>query len=103
MKLFNSIGHFFAWVVSQAIPRAEAATREVAQAALSPLGSAIAQLLGAKGATFQAGIEAIAGDVLSAFEDAGAAIAAGGLNVKFDTATVAAIQTIYADLKTAIK
>ncbi len=97
-KLFNSIGHFFAWVISKVVPTAEAVATDVAAAASSPLGTAIAQLLGAKGAAVQAGIEAIAGDVLKSFEAAGAAIGASGLNVQFDQVTVAAIEQLYKDL-----
>lgn len=98
MKIFNSIGHFFAWILHTGLPQAEQAVTNVAQAAASPLAGAIAQLLGSKGAAVQNGIEAIAGDVLHAFGAAGAAIGASGLNVSFDEATVEAIKTLYADL-----
>ncbi|HXR96982.1 MAG TPA: hypothetical protein VN709_03980 [Terriglobales bacterium] len=92
MKIFNSIGHFFAWVLHVGLPAVETA-------AASPLATAIAGVLGSKGATAQAGIEAIAGDVLNAFDAAGAAVGASGLNVKFDQATIAAIEALYADLQ----
>ncbi|HVB39672.1 MAG TPA: hypothetical protein VNE83_02145 [Terriglobales bacterium] len=98
MKIFNSIGHFFAWVLDTGLPKATVAVQEVETAAASPLASAIASLLGSKGAAVQSGLQAIAGDVLSAFGDAGAAIGAAGLNVQFDAATVTAIKAIYGDL-----
>ncbi len=98
MKIFNSIGHAFAWILHQFLPAATAVATEVATVAASPLGTEIAQLLGAKGAAAQAGVEAIAGDVLKAFGAAGAAIGASGLNVQFDSITVAAIEQLYADL-----
>ena len=95
MKLFNSIGHFFAWVIGKAVP---AAAQAVVSADTSSLATAIVGLLGSKGATVQKGIEAIAGDVLRAFGAAGAAIGSGGLNVTFDEATIAAIKALYSDL-----
>lgn len=98
MKIFNSIGHFFAWILHVAIPQAAVVAGDAAQVAESPLASAIAGLLGSKGAAVQSGIEAIAGDVLKSFEAAGAAIAADGLNVQFDQVTIAAIQALYSDL-----
>jgi hypothetical protein len=97
MKIFNSIGHFFAWILHTGLPHAAQAVTEVEQAATSPLASAIAQLIGRKGGAVQNGIEAIAGDVLHAFGAAGAAIGASGLNVTFDEATVEAIKTLYGD------
>lgn len=98
MKIFNSIGHAFAWILHQFLPAAEKVATEVAAVADSPLGNAIAQLLGQKGTMAQAGIEAIAGDVLKAFEAAGQAIGASGLNVQFDTVTVQAIEALYQDV-----
>lgn len=98
MKLFNSIGHVFAWILHVALPKAATAATDVEQAAATPLAGFLAQLLGSKGAAAQKGIEAIAGDVLHAFGAAGEAIGAGGLNVQFDQATVEAIQTLYADV-----
>ncbi|HEY7839184.1 MAG TPA: hypothetical protein VIC54_11365 [Terriglobales bacterium] len=98
MKIFNSLGHFFAWLLHSGLPKAETVAQDVEKVAASPLASAIASLLGSKGAAVQSGIEAIAGDVLNAFGDAGAAIGADGLNVKFDAATVTAIKAIYGDL-----
>lgn len=98
MKIFNSIGHAFAWILQQFLPVAEQVATEVATVASSPLGSAIAQLLGQKGTAAQAGVEAIAGDVLKAFEAAGQAIGASGLNVQFDTVTVQAIESLYQDV-----
>lgn len=98
MKIFNSIGHFFAWVLHTGLPQAETVVKDAETAAASPLAAAIAGLIGSKGAVVQAGIEAIAGDVLNAFGSAGAAIGADGLNVKFDQATVQAIETLHADL-----
>ncbi len=98
MKIFNSIGHFFAWILHVGIPQAAVVVGDVAQVAESPLATAIAGLLGSKGAAVQSGIEAIAGDVLKSFEAAGAAIGAEGLNVTFDQVTIQAIQTLYADL-----
>ena len=98
MKIFNSIGHFFAWIFHTALPKAETVVQTVEAAAASPLATAIVALLGAKGASVQAGIEAIAGDVLSAFDAAGATVGANGLNVKFDQVTVAAIEALYKDL-----
>ncbi|MGH9416853.1 MAG: hypothetical protein ACRD01_09520 [Terriglobales bacterium] len=94
MKLFNSIGHLFAWVISKIVPAAEA----VVAADASPIASALAGLVGSKGAVVQAGIQAIAGDVLNAFSAAGAAIGAGGLNVTFDQATIQAIEALYKDV-----
>lgn len=98
MKIFNSIGHAFAWIIHQFIPAAEKVTSEVAAVAASPLGSAITQLLGQRGAAAQSGIEAIAGDVLKAFESAGQAIGASGLNVQFDTVSIQAIEALYKDV-----
>lgn len=98
MKIFNSLGHMFAWVLHVGLPKAETAVKDVEQAAGSPLAAAIAGLIGSKGEAVQAGIEAIAGDVLTAFGAAGAAIGAEGLNVKFDQATVAAIAALHTDL-----
>lgn len=102
-KIFNSIGHFFAWVVSKAIPAASAAVTAVQADLSSPLATMIAQALGPKAQQYQAGIEAIAGDVLKSFESAGAAIGADGLNVQFDETTVAAIQQLYGDIKALVK
>lgn len=99
MKIFNSIGHFFAWILNVGLPKGAADVEVAAQAIQSPLASAIATLLGAKGQAVQSGLQAIAGDVLAAFGSAGAAIGAQGLNVQFDAATVQAIQQIYADLQ----
>lgn len=98
MKIFNSIGHAFAWILHSFLPAAETVATDVAQVAGSPLGDEIAKLLGAKGVAAQAGVEAIAGDVLKAFGAAGAAIGAEGLNVQFDTVTVQAIETLYKDV-----
>jgi|SRR6185312_10449618 len=100
MKIFNSIGHFFAWVLNVGLPKGAAEAAAAAEAIQSPLASAIATLLGAKGQAVQSGLQAIAGDVLAAFGDAGAAIGADGLNVQFDAATVQSIRQIYADLQT---
>ncbi|HVB40169.1 MAG TPA: hypothetical protein VNE83_04675 [Terriglobales bacterium] len=94
MKIFNSIGHFFAWILGKAVPVAAA----VVAADQSPLAQAIVGLLGSRGQAVQDGIQAIAGDVLKAFGDAGAAVGAGGLNVQFDQATIAAIEALYRDL-----
>jgi hypothetical protein len=94
MKIFNSIGHFFAWVLGKIVPAAQA----VEQAAGSPLGQALAGLLGSKGQAVQDAIQAIAGDVLNAYQAAGAAIGSAGLNVSFDQATVQAIELLYHDL-----
>ncbi len=94
MKIFNSIGHFFAWVVSKIVPAAQA----VETTATSPLAQALVQLLGSKGQAVQDGIQAIAGDVLNAYQAAGAAIGDAGLNVKFDQATIQAIEALYHDL-----
>ena len=101
-KIFNSIGHAFAWVLSVAIPKATTTVEEVQSVVGTPAATAIAALAGTKGTTTQANIEAIAGDVLSAFENAGQAISAGGLNIQFDTATIAAIKQTYNDVKAAV-
>lgn len=94
MKIFNSIGHFFAWIFSKVAAGAQA----VATVDQGPLAQAIASLLGSKGEEVQASIQAIAGDVLKSFGAAGAAIGASGLNVEFDTATIQAIEQLYRDL-----
>lgn len=62
MKIFNSIGHLFAWVLSKALPSAEKAVTAVATAAASPLATVLATLTGGKTAQVQADIEAIAED-----------------------------------------
>jgi hypothetical protein len=100
-KIFNSIGHALAWVL-QAVGVGEKAVAEVETIVGSPVAAAIAALAGAKGPAVQSAIEAIAGDVLAAFEAGGEAIAAKGLNIAFDEATIAAIKTLYSDLKAAI-
>jgi hypothetical protein len=92
MKIFNSIGHFFAWVLHVGLPAVETA-------ASSPLANAIAGVIGSRGTAAQAGLEAIAGDVLKAFDAAGAAVGAEGLNVQFDQATIVAIEALYNDLQ----
>ena len=98
MKIFNSIGHFFAWVLHTGLPKAETVAQDVQAVVESPLATAIAGMIGPKGAAVQAGMEAITGDVLKSFGAAGAAIAADGLSVQFDEATVAAIKALYSDL-----
>lgn len=99
MKIFNSVGHLFAWIVGKAIPAATKGVQAVEGAIDSPLAGLVASALGPKAEKYQSGIQAIAGDVLAAFGDAGAAIGAAGLNVQFDEATVTAIRAIYADIK----
>lgn len=94
MKIFNSIGHMFAWVIGKIVPAAQA----VEAVDASPIAAALAGLLGSKGAAVQQGIQAIAGDVLNAFGAAGAAIGAEGLNVTFDQVTIQAIEMLYHDV-----
>jgi hypothetical protein len=90
MKIFNSIGHAFAWVLSHIVPVAKEAQAIIE----SPLGTALAGLIGSKGAQVQADIEAVAGSVLAAATATGAAVGASGLNIVFDEAAIAAIERL---------
>ena len=93
MKIFNSLGHAFAWLASKIVGGAQAAAT-VATAAEglveSPLGNAIAQLAGAKGQQVQADMEAVIGCALATASATGAAVSAGGLNITLDEAGIAA-------------
>jgi len=98
-KIFNSIGHVFSWFLHIGLPKAESVAQAVAQAVDSPLAQAIAGAIGPKAVEVQAAIEGVAGNVLQAFQDAGQAIGAEGLNVKFDDKVIADIGMLYGLLK----
>ncbi len=94
-KVFHSVGHIFAWLLHIGLPRAESLVQEAGKALQTPLALALAGLLGPQAVAVQSALEAIAGNVLSAFQDAGQAIAAGGLNVQFDQKVIADIQLLF--------
>lgn len=97
MKIFNSLDHAWAWVVSKitaAAPKVAAVAQEVAAVAESPIGQFIASAAGSKGAAVQADIEAIAGSVLASATATGAAVGANGLNVSFDENALAALERL---------
>lgn len=94
MKLFNTIGHFFAWLLHVGIPNAEKDVQEV-EAIAGPVAAAFAQAINGKGAQAQATVTAIGGCVLKAISDAGGVIAADGLNVKLDLQIIPDVLTLY--------
>lgn len=59
MKIFNSIGHFFAWILQVGLPKGAAAAETIASDLGSPLAAAIASLLGSKGQAVQSGLPAL--------------------------------------------
>lgn len=94
MKIFNSIGHFIAWVLGKATPVVQA----IVAVDSSPIATAIASMLGPEGKAVQEAIQAIAGDVLKSFGAANASINEGNLLVNFDPSTVEAITKLHNDL-----
>ena len=97
MKIFNSLGHAFAWIVSKivgAAPVVAAVAGEVATVAESPLGTFLAGLAGTKGVQVQSDIQAIAGSVIASATATGVAVGASGLNVTFDQAALAALERL---------
>jgi len=103
LKVFNSIGHFFAYILSKVVPEVEKDLTVIQGAVGSDLAKYIVTLAGQKGATVQSDMAAIVGDVLNAVESAGGAVAAKGMNIAFDTATVESIKTLYNDVKGALE
>lgn len=96
-KLFNSLGHFFAWLLHVGLPAATKDTKFGA-AVGGAVAAAVAGIIGQDGAQAQATVEALAGSVLQAISDAGGVIAADGLNVKLDEAIVADVKDLYAQI-----
>lgn len=100
-KIFHSVGHIIAWLLHIGLPKAESAVQQAAAVLQTPLALALASLLGPQAAAVQSALEAIAGNVLAAFQDAGQAISAGGLNVQFDQKVVADIEMLFGLLQQA--
>ena len=95
-KIFNSIGHFFAWILHTALPAASTVVSDAEKLAASPLAASLASAVAGPGAAAAlATMAAISGQVLAAINDAGGVIAAEGLNVKFDQAIVADVEALY--------
>ncbi len=94
-KVFHSVGHIFSWLLHIGLPGAESLAKDAAAALQTPLALALANMLGPQAEAVQAALEGIAGCVLSAFQDAGQAIAATGLNVQFDQKVVADIEMLF--------
>ena len=105
-KVFNSLGHFAAWLLHSAIPVAETAAKDVSAVAASPLGTMIADAAGAQGIAIQAGIEAVAGTVVASLDsldttlgDLVTQVQTKGVNVVFDAKGAADVVALYNLLK----
>lgn len=94
MKLFNTLGHFFAWLLDKGIPAAEKDVQEV-EAIAGPVAGALAQAIAGQGAKAQATVTAIGGCVLKALSDAGGIISSDGLNVQLDAQIVPDVEALY--------
>lgn len=94
MKLFNTLGHFFAWLLDKGIPTAEKDVQEVTAIA-GPVAGALAQAISGQGAKAQATVTAIGGCVLKAISDAGGIISSDGLNVQLDAQIVPDVEALY--------
>lgn len=99
MKIFNSIGHFFAWLAGTAIPTAATDIAKVQAVVESPIASAIAQLGGAKAQNVQAAINALGGQALAVLVNTGAAIASKGVNIVADDAVIGSVEQAVADIR----
>ena len=95
MKIFNSIEHVFAWVISKIVAGAPVVAKDaqaVVTAAESPLGKFIAGLDPAVGTQVLNDLQAVGGCVVRSAQAVGAAAAADGLNVAFDAAGLTALE-----------
>ncbi|MGH9482355.1 MAG: hypothetical protein ACRD1L_09715 [Terriglobales bacterium] len=93
-KIFNTLGHFFAWLLNVGIPTAEKDVQQVAAIA-GPVAAAFAQSVSGQGAAAQATVSAIAGCVMKAISDAGGVISANGLNVALDEQILPDVEELY--------
>lgn len=101
MKIFNSIGHFFAWMVSTFIPAAEADITKFEGVLDSNIVAAIKTFTPAQVSNAVNAMLALAGDGMNVLVNAESALAAGGVNITMDTATLDAVKQFVADIKAA--
>lgn len=97
-KVFNGLGHAIAWVFSKALPAAGKAAQEVETAVDSPLGTLIAGAFGPDGELVKAEIEAIAGSVIAARNDLGAAFNAKAADLGLDEKALQSVESLYGRL-----
>lgn len=102
MKIFNSIGHFFAWLAVKLTGAAATINSDLTKfegLVATPLAQAIAKLDPAAAQRVTNAIIAIGGDAFNVALNAGEALAQGGLNVTPDVATVKAVEQAIADIR----
>ena len=101
-RAFTSADHFFAWLLSTAIPAAQADVEKAENFLASPIVSALTKLLGPKAGAAVTDLQTVMGSVLASVAAGGAALAAGGLNVALDAAAVAAAKSLYSAIREAL-
>ena len=104
MKIFNSIEHFFSWVLDKLIPKAETVAQDVEAVVGSSAAQALLELAGksAWGPKFVAVTGSIVADLAKAAKDGmdfEAAVAARGLNLVLDEQALADLKAIFDAVK----
>lgn len=104
-KVFNSLAHFYSYILSKARSidaAAQADLTKVEQDLGTPLANGIAKVFGTKGTQTQSNIEVLAGAALSAAIAVGAVVAGGFVSIPADAAFAAAANSLMKDVKTVI-
>lgn len=108
MKIFNTIGHVFAWIIGVLIPKAETVATDVSAVLGSEATNALLTLAGAQ--AWQPKINSVVGAIVAKLviaakdgKDFSAAIEAYGLNAALDAVALSDLKEIFDAIQNTFK